>query len=553
MTAKHIRLAIIILIMTVLSGVSGQASSPGDAASPTLVATLKQQPQSVRTDGSRVVWHDWFEVNGLNDVWVASLSTREPRAITSDDGQIDQSNPDISGDLVFWTESAEGDEDYSSRYTDVRGKNTRTGVELTIADSPDTEFLQGIAGDWVVWTAGDSAGKTTLYVRHVSSAEPPRAISAPTSGGMSVYVTDGYVAWNLTTNEGRFTGHKWQTFVLQLDGDDPVRLVAEGTDAGGVLGLGGNRLLYREDGFPVTMKVLDLDTNLTRQVNIPLEVVAFDGRYAFTLYPSRVSPVADQTTLLGHDLSTGATFQVDRGPDLVVTQVHARNGALAWTRGNEIHAARVSDILPSAPRPEAVESEYQTWYPETGHTLGGGFRDYWVANGGLPVFGYPLTEEFLEINADTGGTYTVQFTERQRFEWHPENLGTPYQVLLGRLGAELLTMQGRDWTMFPKADPDTSHYFVETGHAIAPEFWDYWSNHGLEFGDSGVTFRESLALFGYPLSQPMIETNSDGHTVLTQYFERAVFEYHPDNPDPYKVLLRRLGAEILADREWIER
>ena len=40
-----------------------------------------------------------------------------------------------------------------------------------------------------------------------------------------------------------------------------------------------------------------------------------------------------------------------------------------------------------------------------------------------------------------------------------------------------------------------------------------------------------------------METNSSGFTVLTQWFERARFEYVPTNPDPYKVLLGRLGAE----------
>jgi hypothetical protein len=29
-----------------------------------------------------------------------------------------------------------------------------------------------------------------------------------------------------------------------------------------------------------------------------------------------------------------------------------------------------------------------------------------------------------------------------------------------------------------------------------------------------------------------------------------VFEYHPANPDPYAVLLRRLGAEALAAQGW---
>ncbi len=74
----------------------------------------------------------------------------------------------------------------------------------------------------------------------------------------------------------------------------------------------------------------------------------------------------------------------------------------------------------------------------TGHTLRGTFLHYWQANGGLAVFGFPLTEEFTEINAADGKPYTVQYFERNRFEYHPENAGGRYEVLLGLLGAETL-------------------------------------------------------------------------------------------------------------------
>jgi hypothetical protein len=207
-------------------------------------------------------------------------------------------------------------------------------------------------------------------------------------------------------------------------------------------------------------------------------------------------------------------------------------------------------VNPAAPIPPFDTAPDRTYFPETGHSLGAGFRTYWEANGGLAVFGFPMTEEFQALNADSGAWYSVQLFERQRFEWHPENAGSPFVVLLGRLGAELLARQGRDWHDLPVADPATPHYMPETSHAIAPEFWDYWSGHGLELSDPGTSFRESLALFGYPLSEPMLETNADGDTVLTQYFERAVFEWHPDNPPEWQVLLRRLGAEELAARGW---
>ncbi|ACZ37456.1 N-acetylmuramoyl-L-alanine amidase [Sphaerobacter thermophilus] len=76
------------------------------------------------------------------------------------------------------------------------------------------------------------------------------------------------------------------------------------------------------------------------------------------------------------------------------------------------------------------------------------------------------------------------------------------------------------------------HYFTETGHFVGGAFWEYWQRHG------------GLMIFGYPLTEEIVE---DGRTV--QYFERAVFEWWPENRPPYQVLLRRLGAAALAARE----
>lgn len=95
----------------------------------------------------------------------------------------------------------------------------------------------------------------------------------------------------------------------------------------------------------------------------------------------------------------------------------------------------------------------QRFFPETGHFLSWGFKDYWEDHGGLPVFGYPLSEEFTENGQ------TVQYFERARFEWHPEHAGTPYVVLLGRLGADRVDQDGIDtsaaarWDDAPDYDP----------------------------------------------------------------------------------------------------
>ncbi len=81
---------------------------------------------------------------------------------------------------------------------------------------------------------------------------------------------------------------------------------------------------------------------------------------------------------------------------------------------------------PAAARPD------RAYFPATGHNLGGAFRAYWDANGGLAQFGYPISEEFTETSED-GKPYTVQYFERARFERHPEN-APPYDVLLGQFG-----------------------------------------------------------------------------------------------------------------------
>jgi hypothetical protein len=80
-----------------------------------------------------------------------------------------------------------------------------------------------------------------------------------------------------------------------------------------------------------------------------------------------------------------------------------------------------------------------TYDASTGHTLRNGpapFRDYWLNNGGLNVFGLPLSEQFQEVNAADGQTYWVQYFERQRMEWHPNEPNPQYRILLGLLGNE---------------------------------------------------------------------------------------------------------------------
>ncbi|MCX7791093.1 MAG: glycoside hydrolase family 5 protein [Chloroflexaceae bacterium] len=172
-------------------------------------------------------------------------------------------------------------------------------------------------------------------------------------------------------------------------------------------------------------------------------------------------------------------------------------------------------------------------FAETGLTVSGVFLAAWERGGGLTVFGLPLTPERVERSAD-GRDRRVQWFERNRLEYHPEN-PPPNDVLSGLLGVEYLARRGMDWRGLPTvsgAGPGC-RYFPETQHSLCPPFRAFWERNG------------GLATFGYPISEPLTEAVEGGRVLTVQYFERSRFEEHPDQPPARRVQLSRLGAELL--------
>ena len=223
----------------------------------------------------------------------------------------------------------------------------------------------------------------------------------------------------------------------------------------------------------------------------------------------------------------------------------ARNGQFSLSLGPNpmfLSYAAGQGVLPPSPSPSPQPPTDARCFPETNFCIAGRIRTYWEQNGGLPVFGYPIaaqTEALIE-----GRPFQVQRFERNRLELHPEN-APPYDVLLGRLGADRLSQQGRDWVRFPKGTTQPGcRFFAETQHTVCGAILAAWRANGREFdGQAGKSEGENLALFGLPLSEPQVETLSDGRQYTVQWFERARFELHPENAPPYHVLLGLLGQE----------
>ena len=115
------------------------------------------------------------------------------------------------------------------------------------------------------------------------------------------------------------------------------------------------------------------------------------------------------------------------------------NDVLLGTLGREFH---LQDP------PASREPSPASYFPQTGHNLSGVFLDYWQAHGGLAVNGYPISEPSMEASTN-GKEYVTQWFERGRLEEHPENAGTPYEVLLGQLGRQLSEKRGYPYGWYP--------------------------------------------------------------------------------------------------------
>ena len=249
-------------------------------------------------------------------------------------------------------------------------------------------------------------------------------------------------------------------------------------------------------------------------------------------------PNADRTNITAANKIEGlnASMDIETGPD----------GALWYMEGGGYSDGSLKRVVgpgqPGQPTPNPTQPTTQgtpgpipgsgsRTFPETGRTVTGIFLDYWQRNGALPQQGFPISGVMTEVSELNNKAYTVQYFERAVFEHHPEN-EPPFNVLLSQLG----TFRYREKYPqgAPNQRPNTSPGSVlvpETGKRIGGRFLQYWRENG------------GLMQQGYPISEEFTETsdlNNKPYTV--QYFERAVFEHHPENAAPYDVLLSQLGT-----------
>ncbi|PDV98223.1 hypothetical protein [Candidatus Chloroploca asiatica] len=115
---------------------------------------------------------------------------------------------------------------------------------------------------------------------------------------------------------------------------------------------------------------------------------------------------------------------------------------------------------------------------------------------------------------------------------------------------DALAQRGYDWQSKPRDPPQANClFFSETNFNVCGRFAEVYRANGLNLdARRGFSLEESKALFGVPLTGLITERLSDGREYQVQYFERARFEWHPENARPYDVLLGLLGREVRGAR-----
>ena len=177
-----------------------------------------------------------------------------------------------------------------------------------------------------------------------------------------------------------------------------------------------------------------------------------------------------------------------------------------------VGVASLPFITHSAPMPDA----------------GYGFQRFWETHHGALIFGQPLTEAFEEQGR------IVQYFEHARLEYVAE---PEPAIEVGLLGREY-----SQWRTFPAQPPivGAARSFTETAYVIRPPFQDFWEHYG------------GVEIFGLPISAPLWEQTSQGRFQV-QYFERALFIYHPVYAGTHAAIeLAPLGRNIAQARGFID-
>lgn len=187
------------------------------------------------------------------------------------------------------------------------------------------------------------------------------------------------------------------------------------------------------------------------------------------------------------------------------------------------------------------------YFPETKHTLSGKFLQFWQKRGGLPIFGYPISEPFDEISPSDGQMRTTQYFERARFEYHPEALGGFYQQQVAAYGLRLAGLHEVELADFGRQVAGRKGYTFAQSQQL-PGAPDYTPAIWPRRIDVNLSSQYLTAYEGdTPVFTAPVATGKDGFNTPTGSF--AIYSKYP-----LQTMTGSAGSEtwVVPDIPWVQ-
>jgi beta propeller repeat protein len=469
---------------------------------------------SLTASGSLIAWED--HRGGRPDVFIYDFN--EGREFRASSAPEHRREPALSGSIIVWLEGEDPHE------LIVRGVDLAEGLEFDVTEDPARIRNLAMSSRMVVWQQRSSSQwSIRIFDRETSTIEI-FGVEAANSGRPDA--SGPNVVWQ------EHDGHTWNIRRYDAESGWPAD-VTESPHNDVYPRISRDHITFLRlpaEGGPPQLIVTDLSGENERIIESShyIQRPAIHGD--IVVWEDWRSGLPD---IYAYDIARESSFAVARSQQANAPAVSDR--VVAWISGNDpssqrVQALEIQERIPTDPQdPPAIPSPDSLYITATQQFVSGGFKSFWQANGGPQVFGYPLTTEFSEDHPVTGEPITVQYFERVKLEYHPQEPEDD-RIRLALLGYELSPAEERGG-IDPFESDEFSRYFPETGQAISFGFKQYWEENG------------GLGIFGFPITG---EFSENGRNV--QYFERARFEVDPETG---QVQLGLLGREALQARGWL--
>jgi len=340
----------------------------------------------LKLDGNWLAWRTWRTdfVNYTSELWVTNLTTGTSVSL----GSIQNETYDffIDNGRVIWR-----DKHHVYQY-DLA---TQTNTILQVPHQQN-HMRWTVAGDWLIWLELEGSPPqltNQIWKWHLAGNQAPVLVGSEvaTIYGIDSLQSDGeIISWAYATHVVVKNSVCSEIHYLALDGSQaPQKLTEPACNIGIKQNLLLNKNFYYCNNQHLYARTLANTEILINENNCRFDALyGFSGSGNFLVALNYGEHTTSQISVVGVDIRQKSMFTIDRFgySDSGRPLIHIDNSLVAWSdnRGAKpvIHVRPIAEVVPTAPRQAADPLlENRSYYPESQHSLGGLFEQYWQKNG----------------------------------------------------------------------------------------------------------------------------------------------------------------------------